>query len=178
MKTVEVLQHARQTLTDPSNWIQGALYGKRKDSYLETPERLNSRGAYFRGVEKLADANCFCSVGAVAKAMGVPKSTIVSSEDGISADNNKNYWFVGYVNNIPKYLSLSEFIKREWPDANQSQVRSIKTAVKYLNAAAFQLLGGGFRKAFSVNDNCTHKEVLAMFDLAIKNAKRRHVGGK
>jgi hypothetical protein len=153
MKTVDVLIAAKSRIVPEENWTKGVLYGRK------TPSGKR------RAVEKLEDANCFCAIGAVGAACDVQLSSRITDAGDV----------------------VLEFDAR---DLTKSQQRSFTRATRYLNAAASQLAGRiknlkwdsysvANAKAFAVNDakQVKHETVLELFDLAIRNAARRHING-
>ncbi len=59
--------------------------------------------------------------------------------------------------------------------------KQVLTAIRYLNAAVVKVAGPRDHynriRPYEYNDSASHEQVLAMFDLAIRNAKRRHIDG-
>lgn len=151
MKAIEVLQNARETLSDNMNWTKGGLFGKRV-GLAARPQGWVAANA----VENLEKADCFCSIGAVAKACDV-RLTLFISDLGIL--------YTDIIANTPG------------AKVSKGQQRAFEAASKYLNAAARVISGKNYMVAFLFNDRSTtdHAKVLQMFDLAIKFAKRRHL---
>jgi hypothetical protein len=136
MKTETLLKNARDRIANEANWTRGAMYSLSKSS---------------PGLDvNLADAKCFCSIGAVAAELGIPKA---NSQVGLSG------------------LMFEDWLK-------ETKQKDMLRAVKYLTAAARAISGRTYSVAFFNDVNTSsHADVLAMFDLAIKRARRRHPNG-
>ena len=116
-------------------------------------KRVGSRA---HGVSQLSEANCFCAIGSVGATCGA-KSAYAFSNQG-------------------KVVEVLQF-------ASESDAKAFDKAAAYLNAAAFQICAKDYEDdyiayAYELNDDHGHEETLKMFDLAIRNAKRRHINGK
>jgi hypothetical protein len=143
--TYDVLVEARSIIADPKNWTTGTLAAKRL-----TDKLPNDR----RPVGNFGDADCFCAVGAVAKAIGCANANHV---DEFSCE--------------VAYRGSSE---------EREQTRLLKTAHKYLMAAVNKLVVNDVFytvPSFNDSDYTQHSDVLAVFDEAIRMARRRHVRG-
>lgn len=163
MNAHQVLVAARALISKDARPADGSapkfpLSGRIKGSIFSTPQGQDTL--------KLTNASCFCSIGAIIGAIGCDAdtttgrlapahSTWVLKRSHLSAD----------VNN-PNLVT-----------ATASQRRVFGTAYEYLNTACERLFGW---EIVELNDTAGSQErVLQAFDLAIKNAKRRHIkGGK
>lgn len=136
MKTETILRNARERIAKEENWNKGKYYSASKE-------------ADFNPGLTLSEARCFCSLGAVAAAVGVPKANIQTSVSG--------------------------HILEDW--VREAVGKDMAKAVKYLRCA-LKSMGRG-EKVWLFNDSLStsHADVLAMFDLAIKRARRRHPNG-
>lgn len=155
MKTEKILRAAKARIADKKNWLKYYLFGARKEDVL---------GERIVPVTILAEANCFCSVGALAAAVGIPKIGMFSL-DGLvfSAEQGGQDWV--------KLTKGADF----------------ERAHKYLQAAAKtvwlkhggSLAGRGTIQVlpWEVNDCLGHEAAMDMFTIAIRRARRRHVNG-
>ncbi len=153
MKTVDVLIKARKLITNESNY----------DWEKETWSLGRITGSIYKNaaredVLKLSDAVCFCSLGALNAAVGADAE---SYSCGLYPNDDHG----------------DEFYRHFGTTApTNSQRRAYWSAVKYLTEA-FKVVTGN-SDIVAVNDSHNHQRVLECFDLAIKNAKRRHLNGK
>ncbi len=150
MKIVDLLTNARALIAEESNTTY------RRDGRA-TATGHTKMAIYRDGLGAIVDvraaATCFCSVGAVLGALGCDAESTV---DGLIPGNHG-------------------------PVATKEERRQFFLGVDYLNNAAMAILPNkalGSCAAMTLNDKADHKAVLAMFDLAIKNARRRHKNGK
>lgn len=98
------------------------------------------------------------------------------------ADKSKWYqnWYCNYAGT--KFCALGAISKVMVGRANGEAgvalrpIQEKTVAGQYLNAAAIQLYGGTYSPG-DVNDEYGHAPTMRMYDLAIKNAKRRHING-
>lgn len=153
MKTVDVLISAKKLIEADDNMItrdnNGGFHSGR------------TRGTVFRDkygnrTLLLAEATCFCSIGAVVAAVG-------ADAEGSSSGIFK----------IPPTDGRNRGGGRR--AVRPAQRKAYLNAVMYLDAAADKL--ERFYGATSINDYRDHKTVMSMFDDAIRNAKRRHITG-
>ncbi len=163
MRTVDVLIAARGLITNESS------YNKSTNTY----SRGRTGGSVYKdqyGCEtlRLYEAHCYCAIGAINAAVGSDaESTMcgISSRRGGLGDD---------------YYGLSdEFYKlRGITKPTPAQRKAFSNARKYLKEA-FRIITGN-DDIIKVNDAHTtsHSVILECFDLAIKNAKRRHLNGK
>jgi len=154
MKTVDVLISAKKLIEADDNMItrdnNGGFHSGR------------TRGTVFRDkygnrTLLLAEATCFCSIGAVVAAVG-------ADAEGSSSGIFK-------IPPTPR-ADTDELGRRA---VRPAQRKAYLNAVMYLDAAADKL--ERFYGATSINDYLDHKTVMSMFDAAIRNAKRRHITG-
>ena len=142
MKTWEILAKAKERISNPDNWVRGKMYAPHTKTYIPNLP--------------LEQAECFCSVGAVAAAIGVPNSRYIDASALWNGGDND---------------SIVELFGKDFA-----------RAVKYLHAASMQMdaVGGRYFSAIGFNDDVTnsHADIMRLFDVAIKNAKRRHANGK
>ena len=178
MKAVEVLVAARKRLSDIKNWTTGNLCrpcGTAKDGY------------------------SFCSIGATLKeggAISQDMQFVTNILFGSELVRNKKYLTMlrlhiycenRYHTSIAMNAALN--IKAALREKGWVNVAPTIRALSYLQAASRQIKGISESErakgyVISINDDgfdCdvdVHERVLRMFDLAIKNAKRRHIAGK
>jgi len=165
MNAHQVLVAARALISKDARPADGSapkfpLSGRIKGSIFATPQGQDTL--------KLSNASCFCSVGAIIGAIGCDADTSTGRlAPAHSAWVLKRSHLSADVNN-PNLVT-----------ATASQRRVFGTAYEYLNTACERLFGKG-EEIMELNDTaCSHERVLQAFDLAIKNAKRRHIkGGK
>ncbi len=148
MKTVDLLIAAQNRIRDPNNWVRGTMYAKKTNYDPRSADEVSLYGAYANRQDSVDSANCFCSVGSVAAELGVPHI---------------------------RYIGLHQLDKEDNDAIVEEYGPAFKRAVKYLDAAALQLKSAS---AYCLNDTRTHDDVMTMYNLAIKNAKRRHANGK
>ncbi len=178
MNAVEILTSARDRFArNRRNWIAGALAAKRSDA---------------------EDGQCFCSVGGVLKAGGgltINRWGDVQSLTGVLATKVKDQQPDGYWKDdtFKAYSELSGNLCDGLAYAPVTLDKTLSATIKQLNKLGFKakptvtaLIRAAARKLsgleiISFNDRSedqqTYQEVLGMFDLAIRNAKRRHVNG-
>ncbi len=158
MKAVEVLTNARALIANESSYV---VRGRDE----RTPGRI--RGSVYRDrrgndILQLKNATCFCSLGAINAAVGADAESYTCGlyktpfDDGDAA-----------------YRELHTTAP------TKSQRNAYWAAMKYLREAVGVI--AGYKDVVKLNDSDgsgTHARVLAAFDLAIKNAKRRHINGK
>lgn len=156
MKTVDVLIAAKALISDPKAFYRTRLDRKDRRGWIT--------GSIFRDANgkiclKNSEATCFCSLGAVNKVVGADAE---STGSGI----------------VPTDEYPDDFyLERETARPTQAQRKAFTTAKKYLDAASQMIGQSKTRDVISLNDSGFHEAVMSMFDLAIKNAKRRHVNG-
>ncbi len=152
MKTVDVLVAAKALIATE------ALYN---NGYKTVGRIIGSIYQDRFGFDTLlrSQAACFCSLGAINAAVGSDAESITC---GIYRDGPP---------------STNEWANRCGAQpATASQRASFWKARLYLESAIHKLYGHAC--VVSLNDNKgSHDKVMAAFDLAIKNAKRRHVNG-
>jgi hypothetical protein len=162
MKTVEVLIAARALITNEAAYDMG----RNTNRNLPDGVTLSGRtaGSIFRKGDgedtyKLAEAKCFCSAGAITAAVG---ADCESNTTGLQRER--------FVASFYEGLGTT-------PPSNE-QRRAHERAMNYLRAAIVSVAGREM-EVYQFNDSYQfkHEDVLAAFDLAIKNAKRRHING-
>ena len=163
MNAHQVLVSARSLISKDARPADGAepkfpLKGRIKGSIFTT--------AYGQDTLKLSNASCFCSIGAIIGAIGCDADT----STGKLAPAHSNGW-------VPERSALAADVKNpNLVTATASQRRVFSTAYEYLNTACKRVTGG--TEIMELNDSARSGEkVLQAFDLAIKNAKRRHING-
>lgn len=169
MRAVDILVAARTRLTKYENWTTAALSN-------------HSRSA--------DGGRCFCSLGATVHEGGGMKdddlvfNTVRETLDyelpEYTALAHLSYDFVCKTNeDTRRALTNLKLVSGLLTEAGFA-AKSTLIAISYLQAAAKQMYG---THVVLVNDgpgrsHKNHAAVLAMFDLAIKNAKRRHINGR
>lgn len=162
MKTVDVLIAARNFfINDPSRWTAGALH-------------------------KLVDGkDCFCAIGAMSLVSGC------ISESGLRAQRvvvSCTLGPTGFINaDYSRTTPIAALSAKLLSDLEKDGIhlKAGAGAAKYLEAACRKLFG---HSVITVNDGCTvsahprertlgYQGIMKAFDLAIKNAKRRHITG-
>ncbi len=155
MRTVEVLVAARALITKESKYDM--------NGDLRTPGRVIGtvyKTAKGKDTLKLSEASCFCSLGAVNAAVGADAESHTCGLFRLEEDDS-----------FYRHAGITK--------PTEAQRKAYKNATKYLRQA-FRIITGNADIA-GVNDDThldNHKRVLQCFDLAIKNAKRRHINGK
>lgn len=154
MKTVDLLIAAKARIQNPINWTKGTMYGAMDATSLAGQPAQGLLAVYgnnrrFGGVTR-DKANCFCAVGACAFEANVHDPHTVSDSDGT----------------VYRYSNHCQ----------DADYRALMRAVKYLNEAANSL--HDVSRVYVVNDTESHADVMEVFDLAIRNSKRRHANGK
>jgi hypothetical protein len=153
MRTVDVLIAARELIADKKNWTRGCLRAKR-------------------------DGNaCYCALGAVTKAGGVldREDAVVSTTTG----------FLGIENEEDKIVDVSELGRAALAELEAAGVYAAQTinAQRYLQKAIdailpnYSVVHKKNTMIYWFNDNFGHNAVMEAFDVAIRNAKRRHITG-
>ncbi len=157
MKTVDVLIAAKKLIATEAkyddNYYQFARGGRIIGSIYK-----NKRG---NDILKLSDAVCFCSLGAINAAVGADAESTTC----------------GLFTESPTDSAWVEFAKRQGVKSpTDEQRKAFWKARRYLEGAIYQLYGS--QDIAGLNDGPGNRgRVMAAFDLAIKNAKRRHING-
>lgn len=158
MKTVDVLIAAKALITNESTYRKGSF----------TPGRTVGgvyKTASGEDTLKLKEATCFCSLGAINAAVGA------DAESGA----------YGLIDQLDTDYHASAGIT----PPTKAQREAFNKAKSYLQGALEAT--NGSRSIIGMNDGSPsfgepvgltrHQFVLQVFDLAIKNAKRRHIRG-
>lgn len=172
MKAVDILTNARDRfLANRLNWTTGQLAHKRKGA---------------------DEGKCFCSIGGVLNAGGGYNDKLELVTDRIRQDGRLSHGttkydcavrldgalFCTYESQREEAVSTIDVLKEELAKEGFAAKQTI-TALTYLQAAARQV---GNADVVSINDssksNNNFERVITMFNVAIKNAKRRHVNGQ
>lgn len=173
MKAVDILVSARDRfLANRQNWTVGRLARKRTSA---------------------DDGKCFCSIGGVLNAGGGFTAEMKLVTDIIAEDfRAKNHQVANKLNGVLFLINGKKdhdaafgFISliNEQLTERGFAARSTITALSYLQGAA-KAIGGEGSCIVGINDgtpDCSNfgfNRVIAMFNLAIKNARRRHVNGQ
>ncbi len=156
MRTVDALTAARDFfLYDPSNWTKASL-----------------------ALIKNNGKACFCALGGISLVTGCmteggarhPRVAVSSVSGPWGAETSEYTGFRTEFAQLPKHIIN---LLRD----DGVELAAAVGAVKYLRAACEQL----FREAsiVTINDdaNYGYADIMKAFDLAIKNAKRRHING-
>ena len=122
-------------------------------------QRAIYKDRFGRLVHDVNRATCFCSAGAVLATLGCDSE---SSLLGLCSD--------GANSRAPKAVRNSYFRALRYIDGAAVTLRFSSCFSSYNKDP------DGY-KTVQANDNSSHADVLAMFDLAIKRAKRRHPKG-
>ncbi len=155
MRTVDLLMSARELLSDRSNWTQTALHN------------------YFSNRDK----NCFCVMGSILKEGGALMPSTIGGffYTRRGAEVSSDGSLVAITVNGERVLSVNI---DGLPTADLAILqmdgfypKTILNAVRYLRAAAEDI------HPAVVNDQYGYDAVMTMLNIAIKNAKRRHVRG-
>lgn len=167
MNAHQVLVAARALISKDAK----ASVGRRKRP-LQLGLPLNGRvtGSIFatsKGLDTLkrSNATCFCSIGAIIGAIGC------------DADTTTGRLAPAYSEGATLKISFlpADEANPNLVTATTSQRRVFGTAYEYLKTACKRLFGG---EIMELNDTAgSHERVLRAYDLAIKNAKRRHING-
>jgi hypothetical protein len=161
MKTLDVLINARALINEEAAYKAGQdEFGLRR-----AMAKIHGRtvGACYRKPDgsvtfKLTEASCFCSAGAITAAVG---ADVESNITGLHTEREET----------PNFYKVAGTTK-----PTKSQRLAVASASRYLTKA-IAIVSGRERSIFSFNDTSRHEWVLKAFDLAIKNAKRRHPNG-
>lgn len=163
MNAVEILTAARTRLSNPVNWTTGRLFRERAIAQ---------------------DGFCFCSMGAVMKEGGAfTKDQLTNTLHPVRvpgvevSPGNTDLGVYTTEGSIPTEKSVTARLYRLLEEAG-CHAKTTRTAIAYLNAAAKQATNNIWERPYELNDAYGHAKVLQMFDLAIRNAKRRHINGK
>lgn len=177
MKAVDILIAARARLSKKENWTTGNLVHESNHA---------------------DDGRCFCSLGAVLNAgggfsglMNLFEKAVTNAANNARKENklllarendrcHSLYYRVGIVtdkNSPVSYPSINDDLERELVALGFKTGPTMK-AIEYLQSASRQVTG---LEVVQMNDvsisETNHKLVLMVFDQAIKNAKRRVIGG-
>ncbi len=174
MKALDVLVAARARLSDKVNWTTGNLFAPR---------------------EAAKDGFCFCAMGATMKEGGLWTTQqiaglqtlvpVVREGEAKVVPGNVDVYIGGYAEYPGE--ALLACIRAQAAVRNRIfgtlakagfQANATINAIKYLSAAARQITKQSDYAPFEVNDNWGWEKTIQMFDLAIKNAKHRHINGK
>lgn len=156
MKAVEVLIAAKALILTESTYTSPLKDG----IAYRTPGRI--RGTIYedargRDTLLLSKAVCFCSLGAINAAVGADAE---SDTSGLSKENRGEVFYKTHGTKAPTKEQRAAYWK----------------AVRYLQAAIRER---NQTDVVGLNDKQhSHDEVLTCFDLAIRNAKRRHINGQ
>ncbi len=160
MKTMEVLTAAKALIATEATY----------DGHYKTFGRII--GSIYQdrfGSDTLlrSEATCFCSLGAINAAVGSDAESVTC---GIYRDNDTAASAVWTGKGEPWAARVGA------KPATDAQRAAFWRARLYLESAIKQLYG--FTCVVSLNDQKgNHEKVMLAFDLAIKNAKRRHING-
>jgi len=175
MKAVDVLIQARKFLSNRKNWTRYTMY--RSAGH---PFQFSETGYSFK------EGSC-CAIGAVALKSGCAGKKYNGIRDSLDVGQRGYSVFVGEPGTILRPVRADEAPKGVIKSllAEGVHLKAGDKAIKYLRAASIKLYNTDI---VSLNDDgaegagydakSSHKAVLAAFDLAIKNAKRRHINGK
>lgn len=165
MNAHQVLVAARALISKDARPADGSapkfpLSGRIKGSIFATPQGQDTL--------KLSNASCFCSIGAIIGAIGCDADTTTTRLAPAHST---------WVLKLKRSHLSADVNNPNLVTATTSQRRVFGTAYEYLSTACERLFG---EEIVELNDSaCSHERVLQAFDLAIKNAKRRHIkGGK
>ncbi len=154
MKAVDVLIDARDLLSDQNNW----------------------------GTTRLCSDGKFCANGAIDLTSGCLKldgSRTGATVDGLylEACGGVALWTSNPDNHIVPIGTLSHQERVEYASVGAFPM-ALEKAYSYLTAASRKLYG---KAVYQVNDRPLegfgYPAIMKVFDLAIKNAKRRHING-
>lgn len=155
MRTVDVLTNARNVIENRANWTQHVL----------------------------CKGHTFCAIGAIDVVSGI----LDPDANNITKSRVKNIHpsVIGGVHLFEDADGLMATELRHISSLSRAELKALaaqgaypvqaEKAFRYLRAASFKLFN---KTPVGVNDELGHEAVLAMFDKAIKNAKRRQINGK
>jgi hypothetical protein len=192
MKAVEVLQAARTLLSDKDRWTTNALRAKRRVNGVQTEcfcalgavlkegggfvvEHSQDGGEYSALAYDKVAAKYFLFREPVDERLHTAAYAVTDMTSAATLLNEDSFSKLSlYISILSKELAAFGF-----------QAKPTAIALRYLQAAAVQYgkkIGlGNNCHVVAINDRGTgdgvHKQVLAMFDMAIRNAKRRHLRG-
>jgi hypothetical protein len=164
MKTVDALIAARDFfLNDPDAWTQAALH-----------------------FQKSNGKHCFCALGGISLVTGCIGATgcqagrvavsCIAGPTGVAMTGECGFIFYQNIEELPRAVT-------DGLAARGVHVVAARNAVRYANEAARSLYGNaavgrdGNGSIMVANDQLGYDAVIACFNLAIKNAKRRHITG-
>ena len=162
MKTVDALIAARDFfVNNPDRWVQGALHRVK------------------------GSKDCFCALGGLSLVTGC-MATSGARLGGVAISTIRGpYGLAGKgipLSAVRPAESLSQKVLNELISQG-IHLKAASNAVSYLGAVAKNLYGqagtdtGGGGSIMMVNDSVGYDGVIACFNAAITNAKRRHING-
>jgi hypothetical protein len=158
MKTVDVLIKARELITKESTYHNG----------VQTPGRTRwfiYRKSNGDPTMKLSEATCFCSLGAINAAVGADAE---NNGLGLYSEEALITWgFYGRTGTKPPTKTQ----RAAFSNASRYLLAAIKRLGYVNNVGEISFFNDSMR------GQAGHLMVLKAFDLAIKNAKRRHING-
>ena len=159
MKTVDALIAARDFfVNNPDRWVQGALHRVK------------------------GNKDCFCALGGLSLVTGC-MATSGARLGGVAISTIRGPYGIGGAGvSATPVLYLSQKVLNELISQG-IHLKAASNAVSYLGAVAKNLYGqagtdsGGGGSIMMVNDSVGYDGVIACFNAAITNAKRRHING-